>query len=123
MALTVHNLILIDLAIYNLCITVYYIIILYIYRKITFSTNNTEERRQAAEKVISESEQIAKSFQQLVPDMVIPEEHKKVLPDLAEILKMGDTAMMPLELSVSPQLVENNNQNYLKLWSHCNRML
>ncbi|XP_067934820.1 exocyst complex component 3-like [Watersipora subatra] len=68
-------------------------------RKISFNTNNPDEQRQAAEKIMSESEQIAKTFEQLVPGMAVPREYQSVLPDLAEILKMGDTALMPLELS------------------------
>lgn len=78
-------------------------------RKITFNSQEEkrqEERRQAAEKIVRESDQIANAFLKLVPDIEIPEEHRAVLPDLADILKMGDTAMMSLLVSVSTNLVQ-----------------
>ena len=68
-------------------------------RKIMF--NSPDEKRTAADKIVTEAEQINKTFTQLCADLELPDECKNVLPAMAEILKMGDTSMMALELSVS----------------------
>lgn len=62
--------------------------------------NTPEEKKTAADKIVTESDQINKIFTQLASDLVLPDETKNVLPAMAEILKMGDTSMMALELSV-----------------------
>lgn len=72
-------------------------------RKIRFQSS--EERRKAAEKIVFESEQIACTFGKLTTEVELSEEIRSVLPDLAELLKMGDTTMMTLELSVSSNLI------------------
>ena len=63
--------------------------------------NSPDEKRTAADKIVTEAEQINKTFTQLCADLELPDECKNVLPAMAEILKMGDTSMMALELSVS----------------------
>lgn len=79
------------------------------YRKIRFQSS--EERRKAAEKIVFESEQISCTFGKLVTEVELSREIRSILPDLSELLKMGDTSLMTLELSVSMPLDSNYHSN------------
>ena len=69
------------------------------YRRIAFK--DYEGRREAAKKVTEESKKIEKLFKKLAKATLESEKQCSVLPTLAEVIKLRDTSMMALEISVS----------------------
>ena len=68
-------------------------------RRIAFK--DYEGRRDAAKKITEESKKIEKLFKKLAKASLEPETQCSVLPTLAEVIKLRDTSMMALEISVS----------------------
>ena len=68
-------------------------------RRIAFK--DYEGRRDAAKKITEESKKIEKLFKKLAKATLEPETRCSVLPTLAEVIKLRDTSMMALEISVS----------------------
>ena len=68
-------------------------------RRIAFK--DYEGRRDAAKKITEESKKIEKLFKKLAKPSLEPETQCSVLPTLAEVIKLRDTSMMALEISVS----------------------
>ena len=59
-----------------------------------------EGRREAAKKITEESKKIEKLFRKLATATLEPEKKCSVLPTLAEVIKLKDTSMLPLEITV-----------------------
>ena len=74
-------------------------VIYFIFRRIAFK--DYEGRRDAAKKITEESKKIEKLFKKLAKANLEPEKLCSVLPTLAEVIKLRDTSMMALEISVS----------------------
>ena len=64
-----------------------------------------EGRRDAAKKITEESNKIEKLFKKLAKASLQPETQCSVLPTLAEVIKLRDTSMMALEISVSSAIL------------------
>ena len=75
-------------------------------RRIAFK--DYEGRRDAAKKVTEESKKIEKLFKKLAKANLEPETQCSVLPRLAEVIKLRDTSMMALEISVSIDHLANS---------------
>ena len=74
-------------------------VIYFLIRRIAFK--DYEGRRDAAKKITEESKKIEKLFKKLAKANLEPEKLCSVLPTLAEVIKLRDTSMMALEISVS----------------------
>jgi len=77
-------------------------------RRIAFK--DYEGRRDAAKKITEESKKIEKLFKKLAKADLEPETQCSILPTLAEVIKLRDTSMMALEISVSTNHFKNKTK-------------
>ena len=85
----------------------------YFPRRIAFK--DYEGRRDAAKKITEESKKIEKLFKKLAKATLEPEMQCSVLPTLAEVIKLRDTSMMALEISVSTSTKSNLRTTFFSI--------
>lgn len=93
-----------------------YFFSVFLARRIAFK--DYEGRRDAAKKITEESKKIEKLFKKLAKASLEPETQCSVLPTLAEVIKLRDTSMMALEVSVSSETCHRLASLADAFWAH-----